>query len=93
MITIFQIKPADGGFGLWERKDDPVRYEGKTLEDYLRLIADNNDTVEVLPLDDQQVAGLNGLILNQGNGILIGYVDRYSNEEKPEVSFELVYLD
>lgn len=90
MITVYCIRPADGGFGEFQKQGDCVRYpELETLDDYTGLMQREASEVTLLGEEDEdfaQVEDADGHIYGQNDGTVIGWKD-----PQGYVSLELVY--
>lgn len=89
MITVYQVKPASSGFGMYERGVDGVRYaEMDSVEDYINDVL-SNTALECVRIGDDDADSLrdaDGKIYGQGDGVLIGWKDRDGS-----ISMDLVY--
>lgn len=91
MITVYQVKPASSGFGVFDRGVEGVSHpEMDSISDYINDVLSNTALTCIRIGDDdaELLTEANGKICGQGDGVLICWKDRNGN-----IGMELVYED
>lgn len=99
-MIVYSLKPADGGFGMFDRIEDGTRFPDAeqdrpvlaSILEYVEYVLDVNDTVEPIGPDDadwDRVACADGRIYRQNNGAIIGWRDKLTGE----ITLELICED
>ena len=101
MITVYGIKPASGGFGMWQRDVEGIELPFDTIDEYAHHVTVKNnwssyavdpDIAEMGDDDGERLAAgireRNGAIYDQGGGTVIGFTLPGDTEV-----YELVYVN
>jgi hypothetical protein len=93
MVTVYGVKPADGGFGMYQRHVEGVEFPGfDSVEEYTsHVIAENTSLELIVDTDDEHatVDDADGKIYDQNGGTVVGWLCKADRET---IILELVYV-